>query len=164
MQGKCVSSYLVLKTAHDQLLSPSMKTMLKRHALRCWHGAWWKAWTREIFKKVLTEEFYFADIPGSDSESLIVPAKKHMNYDISDDLTKKNHHGFNTCDLDGDTLTSPLPLDEHLRRCQMMHLINRDEGFETGHDWSCPAFTLCSICKHTIRLTHYRNELDLHPD
>ena len=77
---------------------------------------------------------------------------------------KKLHHGFNMCDDNGDTLASPLPLDAHLRRCQMMHLITRDEGFEIGYDCSCPALTLCYMRKHNIRLAHDRNELDLHPD
>ena len=46
----------------------------------------------------------------------------------------------------------------------MMCLINRNKGFEIGYDCSCPAFTLCPTCKHTIRLAHNRNGLDLHPD
>ena len=45
-----------------------------------------------------------------------------------------------------------------------MYLINRDYGFEIGYNCSCPVFALYSICKHTIRLAHDRNELDLHPD
>ena len=48
-----------------------------------------KAWKRELHVKALDEEFHFTDIPGSDSDSLIVPAKKHTNSDISDDLIKK---------------------------------------------------------------------------
>ena len=51
-----------------------------------------------------------------------------------------------------------------LFKLKMMYLINRDERFEIGYDCSCPVFTLYSICKHTIRLDHDRNELNFHPD
>ena len=44
-----------------------------------------------------------------------------------------------------------------------MCVINRDEGHETGYECSCLVRTLHSMCKHTIRLAHDRNELDLHP-
>ena len=72
------------------------------------------------------------------------------------------YNDFRICDDNGDAL--PLPLVERIGRCKMMRMINRDEACEIGYEWSCPMLTLHSTCKYTIRLSHDRNELDLHPD
>ena len=120
--------------------------------------------TRELYSKRFNEECYFTEVPGSDGEELIVPAKKYRNSDISEDLIIKLYYHWDMCDDNGDELTSDLPFDAYLSRCQMTYLIKRDEGFEIGYQCTCPVFTLYSICKHTIRLAFNQNELDLHPD
>ena len=123
-----------------------------------------KIFARELHKKAFNIEYYFTEVPSSDGEELIVPAKKYRNSDISEDLIIKLYYRWDMCDDNGDALTSDLPFDEYLSRCQMTYLIKRDEGFEIGYQCTCPVFTLYSICKHTIRLAFNRNGLDLHLD
>ena len=91
-----------------------------------------KNFTRELHRKALNEEFHFTEVPSSDGEELIVPAKKHRNSGISEDLTMKLYYRWGARDGNGDELTSDLPLDACLSRCQMTCLIKRDEVFEIG--------------------------------
>ena len=46
----------------------------------------------------------------------------------------------------------------------MIYQISRDYCEEIVNDCIFPVLTLCSVCKHTIRLSYERKELDLHPD
>ena len=106
--------------------------------------------TRELRRKALNEEFCFAEVPGSDCEELIVPAKKYRGSEASEDLTTKLHYHWSVRDDNGDELTSDLPLDTRLSRRQTTRLIKRGKGFEIGQQCACPALTLRSACKHAI--------------
>ena len=51
-----------------------------------------KKHTRELYRKAFNEEYYITEVPGSDGEELIVPAKKCRNSDISEDLMIKLYY------------------------------------------------------------------------
>ena len=67
-------------------------------------------------------------------------------------------------DVNENFILTSMTFDEFLRRCKLCYQITRDECEEIGYNCTCPVFTLYAICKHTVRLAHDRNELDLHPD
>ena len=89
-----------------------------------------KIWIRELCRKAFDEEFHFTNIIEFNSDKVIVLAKKHRASDINDDLTTKLHKRFGMGDDDGDVLSLRIPLDEHIKRCKMVCLSDRDEGFE----------------------------------
>ena len=79
-----------------------------------------KSWTRELHRKELNEEFYFAVIIGFNGDKLIAQAKKCRTSDISNDSITNLCNDFGMCDDNGDALPLPIPLDENIRKCKMI--------------------------------------------
>ena len=99
----------------------------------------------------MSEEFYFAEIIGSNGKEVIVPDNTDR------ESINKLCEDFNMLDENVDALIFHIPLDEHLRRRKLICQISRYAREDIVHGCIFTVLTLCSARKHTIRIECDRN-------